>query len=978
MHNIKRAIITPFVFFVAIIFSGYTALIYFHNQEMDERRMGDLTTNVSQYLENGISSDTQMLKATLSAIATNQQFKTSFLNGDRDKLFDLTENLFLQLRRKSGITHFYFTDADRVNFLRVHQNGRYDDIINRFTTLNAQKTGKSTSGIELGPLGTFTLRAVIPWRDNGKLIGYLELGKEINNVFKNLEDFFGGDNFVFVQKKYLDRERWESGMKMLKRSANWDRYDDVILTNQQSTSPSAVLINLLSDARFEESVLASVVTEKDRILTVVGYPLGDARKKIIGYFTLLLDVTSIASRHQVNFIQLALLTATSMIGTVLVFWLILARVEKRFFKTRQDLYESEQRLSLHIKNTPLGVIAWDMNFNCTQWNPAAEKIFGFSAEEALGSNALKLLVPKDIHDQIDGVFQALLNQSGGSRSINENKTRDGRTILCEWFNTPLKGENGVPVGVASMVRDITSQKAMETALQESEERFRSITKSSSDVMIVAADHNGIVISWNPGAEKSFGYSEAEMLGRPLIDIIPERLRADHNQGFQRAVNSNDYHVIGKTIEMFALRRNGKEFPIELSLGTWVQDDKKFFSAIIYDVTERRNLEEQARRSQKMAAVGQLTGGIAHDFNNILGIIMGNLELLTGMVVGDKKALKRIGIAYKGAQRGADITKKLLGFSSMEFHESRLTMINTFIGNLKYLIEKSLTGAIKVETHLADNLWLAALDPGDLEDTILNLSINARDAMPEGGTLIIETANEILGESYVQQNSDATPGEFIMISVTDTGTGMTNEVKERVLEPFFTTKEPGKGTGLGLSMVYGFVQRSGGYLKIYSEIGNGTTIRIYLPRAREEESTNNAENDISVDLPGGAETILVVDDEKGLLGIAIKYLEGLGYKTVSATTGDQALNVLRVNKDIDLLFSDIIMPGDLNGYQLAQFAHEENPALKILLTSGFTTKQKEYVNGENKFLGQLTAKLLSKPYNQSELALAIRKNLDEKI
>ncbi len=375
----------------------------------------------------------------------------------------------------------------------------------------------------------------------------------------------------------------------------------------------------------------------------------------------------------------------------------------------------------------------------------------------------------------------------------------------------------------------------------------------------------------------------------------------------------------------------------------------------------------------MEAVGQLTGGIAHDFNNILGIIMGNLELIERRVLQDTKTSSFVAEALNGVHRGSEITRKLLDSSRVDVGEEKLVSVNEFVKGMGELIAKSLAVSVKTTTHLGENIWPVRINSGDLQNALLNLSLNARDAMPDGGNLIIETSNRILDEDYELLNSQAKAGEYVMISISDTGTGMPAETRDKALEPFFTTKEEGKGTGLGLSMVYGFVRRSGGSVKIYSEVGVGTTIRIYLPRAygngeiEDENQTRNL-------LPRGNEIILIVDDEKAITSVAAANLESLGYKTLTSESAKHQL--LDDNKDIDLLFSDIIMPGGMDGYQLALAAHKMRPSLKILLTSGFTKKREEYINGEKSYLIELASNLIDKPYTQSELAQAIRKILDE--
>ncbi len=404
----------------------------------------------------------------------------------------------------------------------------------------------------------------------------------------------------------------------------------------------------------------------------------------------------------------------------------------------------------------------------------------------------------------------------------------------------------------------------------------------------------------------------------------------------------------------------------------------FFAFFNVDRSEKRirESEEALRRSQKMEAVGQLTGGIAHDFNNILGIISGNLELLRRKVTDHPKALEYVEEAYEGAQRGAKITKKLLGFSRKDPGSSEPANVNEIIEGMENLIAKSLTARINVETHLSDNLWNVNIDPGDFEDGLINISLNARDAMPEGGSLVIETANKVLDEYYTANYPKLAAGEYVMVVISDDGVGMDRKTLERAFEPFFTTKEKGQGTGLGLSMVFGFVQRSGGHINLYSEPGNGTTVRMFLPRAVEGQIESKDVRALQEDaLPRGHETVLVVDDETGLLKVATSFLEELGYKTVIAASGNQALEILHEQGRIDLMFSDVVLGGGMDGYVLAKKAKENYPDLKVLLTSGYTSKSKYASMQSEELFAELTRNLLAKPYNKTELALAVHKALD---
>ncbi|MBL6928833.1 MAG: PAS domain S-box protein [Rhodospirillales bacterium] len=521
----------------------------------------------------------------------------------------------------------------------------------------------------------------------------------------------------------------------------------------------------------------------------------------------------------------------------------------------------------------------------------------------------------------------------------------------------------------------TGRRHVQISLEESEEQFRAAAETANDA-IISADDKGAIIYWNKAAERIFGFTKREIVGHPVTRLIPKSLRFRHTSGYQRASAEGELRLRGVATEVTARRKDGSDVPVELSLSHWQVSGQKYFTAIIRDITERRQSENSLRRAQKMEAVGQLTGGIAHDFNNMLGVIMGNLDLLRHNVAEDPEAMKFVETAFRGTERGAALTKKLLSFSRADGANQELTDVNDSINGMENLIAKSLTAKISVETQLAEDLWTVNIDPRDFEDTLLNLSLNARDAIPHSGSLVIETTNKILDEHYVRLNPGSRAGEFVTVLVSDTGIGMTPEVLDQVFQPFFTTKKHGEGTGLGLSMVYGFIQRSSGHIKIYSEPDNGTTVRMYLPRATRKsnaiEATKSSADD---DLPQGDETILIVEDEEDLREVAVSFLENLGYLTLTATTGKQALEVLQEGRQVDLLFSDIVLPGGMEGYDLAENVAKSHPGLKILLTTGFTARREMAVKGDLALFSKLSAELLSKPYSQLELASAVRRTLD---
>ncbi|MFW6063874.1 MAG: ATP-binding protein, partial [Chloroflexota bacterium] len=394
-----------------------------------------------------------------------------------------------------------------------------------------------------------------------------------------------------------------------------------------------------------------------------------------------------------------------------------------------------------------------------------------------------------------------------------------------------------------------------------------------------------------------------------------------------------------------------------------------YRGTVADVTSRTRAHQALRRSQKMEAVGQLTGGLAHDFNNLLGVIVLYLDSLQKHLKGDEQALTAIGVVLQAAQRGAQLTQRLLDFSRPEPRRTEATDVNEVVGGMQELIDVSLPRSVTYEFQAADGLWKTQIDPGELQDVILNLVINARDAMPEGGQLVIETENRSLGREFARRNPNISPGDYVVLTVSDTGTGIAPQIVDRIFDPFFTTKEEGKGTGLGLSMAYAFVQRSKGDIKVYSQKGYGTTFRLFLPRASEGERQPPAIPALET-LPGGEETILVVDDEAVMRAAPVAILQALGYRVLTADDATEALHILE-KEPVDLLFTDIVMPGEMMGVGLARTVQERWPKTRVLLSSGLTPGQLQLAEADNPLL----ANLLTKPFDRRQLAYRVRHVLD---
>jgi PAS domain S-box-containing protein len=500
--------------------------------------------------------------------------------------------------------------------------------------------------------------------------------------------------------------------------------------------------------------------------------------------------------------------------------------------------------------------------------------------------------------------------------------------------------------------------------QEVEER-RQIIETALDAFM-QIDARGKVLQWSSQAEKTFGVSPNEAIGSLLEGVIG--LDAAYKTQLEN-IGRGQGDGGGLRIQAKAKGRKAEELQIELSVTSSERQDDRVFNIFARDITEKMAAENQLRQSQKMEAVGQLTGGVAHDFNNILTVITGTIGILQDAVSNRPELVSITRMIDEAADRGANLTRHLLAFARKQPLQPVEVDVNSLILEAAKLLRPTLGEQIEISPNLADDAWSAMVDPSQLSTAILNLSLNARDAMPQGGKLTLETRNVFLDEGYVSMNSEVAVGNYVVIAVSDTGSGIPAPLIEKVFDPFFTTKEVGRGTGLGLSMVFGFVRQSGGHVKIYSEVGHGTTIRLYLPRST-VSSQSTGEVTLAAPFVGGDETVLVVEDDTLVRKYVMTQLQGLGYATLEAANGTEALDIIEIGGKIDLLFTDVIMPGSMNGPDLVQRAQLRRPDIKILYTSGYS--ENAIVHNGRLDAGVL---LLSKPYRRIELARMLRTALD---
>ncbi len=508
------------------------------------------------------------------------------------------------------------------------------------------------------------------------------------------------------------------------------------------------------------------------------------------------------------------------------------------------------------------------------------------------------------------------------------------------------------------VRERTQQ------LELSEHRYRNVVELIQEAIWIHSD--GTILFANPAAAKLFGADgPAALHGRSIFSLLhPD----DRERAIERTRTVATERRPVPVAEMRLVGLDGRTRTAEIHAVPFTQDGQFHILAAGRDVTGLREAEGQLRQAQKMESVGQLTGGVAHDFNNMLTVIIGSLDLAVERVSPEMRPV--IERSLKAAERGAGLVAQLLAFSRRQTLIPESLDCNRLASGMEDLLRRTLGEDIEIELKLAREPWPALADKGQVESALLNLTINARDAMPTGGKLTIETGNVHLDEDYAAHNAEVKPGDYAMLAVTDTGTGMPPEVVERAFEPFFTTKGVGKGTGLGLSMIYGFAKQSGGHLKIYSEVGHGTTVRLYLPRQSQGAAAAATASPAAADQPGGGETILVVEDDADVRAFVAGQLRDLGYQVIEAMDGPSAKKILDSDQSIDLLFTDVVMPGGMTGRQLAEDAMRRGPNLKTLFSSGYT---------ENSIIhqGKLDpgVNFLPKPFRRQDLALKVREALD---
>jgi PAS domain S-box-containing protein len=632
----------------------------------------------------------------------------------------------------------------------------------------------------------------------------------------------------------------------------------------------------------------------------------------------------------------------------------------------EALRDSEERFRGAFENTGVGIMLMSHDGTKRSFNQAFCRLIGYTEEEMRNMRLRNIAHPDD--DPRQTSIRHIDFSDGTAHTVVRRFIRkDGRVVHLIVSHSLIRGKDRNPIYTVSLYQDISEQIKAQEELRRSEEKFRTLIEGSIQGVLVHRNYQPLFANQAYADILGFENPQAVVAGGTALNHY-----AMHER--ERVARFSEARMKGLptplTYEVQGLKRDGGVVWLEnrSSIVSW--EGQPATLRTVVDISERKQIEQQLRQAQKMEAIGQLTGGLAHDFNNLLSVIMINTQLVADRIGQDRKAAEMINAALGATMRGAELTKRLLAFSRQQILEPEEIDIDAVVAEMGSLLRQTIGETIEIEILRTQDLWSSRVDRTQLESALLNLALNARDAMPSGGALTIETGNIELDEDYTGVNAGITPGQYVLLAVSDNGVGMTPEVLQCAFEPFFSTKEVGAGTGLGLSMIYGFVKQSNGHIKLYSEPGRGTTVKMYFPRDRRPTTPTENRREENGKTSGGHERILVVEDQVSVRESLVVLLSGLGYELYEAETGRAALDVIKANPNIDLILTDVVMPGNVDGPTLARIVHDSYPKTRVLLMSGYTHR---VISRDNQLDDGV--EVIAKPFHNKDLARKIREVLD---
>jgi two-component system, cell cycle sensor histidine kinase and response regulator CckA len=644
-------------------------------------------------------------------------------------------------------------------------------------------------------------------------------------------------------------------------------------------------------------------------------------------------------------------------------------VKQKLHAERDELLD---RLHLQMESMPISCILSNQQLQFTYWNPAAERTFGYSFKEVQGKGAKDNIVPPTEVSSVEDLIQKLIKGDikGREATLAKNICKDGRVIICEWYNTPLHDSEGNFLGLMSMAIDVTERQKSE----EVRSQLGSIIQQTTDA-VIGSDLEGRIFTWNRGAETMLGYHSEEIVGQSTALLVPP----DRKEEMEKMRNQASKEENVSNYETVMLKRNGDLVEVSVTVSPIKDSQGKIvgISSISRDISGQKRAqealkknEEQMMLSQKMDAIGRLAGGVAHDFNNLLSVIEGNSDFLKACFPPGDAHFEEVEEIQKAVQQGAELTLQLLAFGKKQVSQPQLVNLNELSSEMIKMFKRLIDASIDFSIVQDKDLNSIQSDPGQIQQVILNLVLNARDAMPKGGNLTVITQNIESTASLEVAGLKIPPGSYVLLSVTDTGTGMDAETQKYLFEPFFTTKGE-KGTGLGLATVYGIVNQWNGYICLRSSLGAGTTFSIYFPAVKEAASAAAKPKKISL-VANGSETILVAEDGESVRKIVVRAMENYGYHVLQAANGFEAIKqAWNYKETIHLLLTDTVMP-KMNGRELAEELKKTRPKMNILFMSGYP---RDVLSQQGRIDSSIN--LIQKPFSNDELAERIRKLLDQK-
>ena len=654
-----------------------------------------------------------------------------------------------------------------------------------------------------------------------------------------------------------------------------------------------------------------------------------------------------------------------LIGIVLLFDLYTVYQQLQLHRTRRRLFEREELFQLITENVADMIAVVDVESRRLYNSPSYLKVLGYTSEELKSSSSFEQIHPDDRNRVREAAAEA--RRMGTGKPLEYRmRHKDGTWRLLESTASVIRSPSGEPERLVIVNRDVTERKEAAESLRLSESGFRSMIEDAP-YGICRARIDGKLLRANPALQKILAYEKLDELLNASLPMDIFRNPSDFN-GFKELLeNANEF----KDVEVELKRRDGAPITVRCT-GRKVKEEHQgmpCFDVFAEDVTERRILERQLRMAGKMEAVGRLSGGIAHDFNNLLGVIIGYGQVLKRRLGSERDLLECAEEIEKAGQRAASLTRQLLAFSRQQILTPSILKLNDLVQDMAKMLPRLLGEDISVSTSLSPDLGMVKADQGQVEQVIMNLAVNARDAMPDGGALRIETRNVELDQAYAWQHAGAKPGRYVMLAVIDTGTGIDPNTLAHIFEPFFTTKEVGKGTGLGLATVYGVVKQSGGYIWVESEPGQGASFQIFLPRVATPPTESTATSPLDK-TAGGSETILLVEDSEPLRKLTQSFLASHGFRVLVAQDGKQAIDLETSHAGkLDLLLTDVVMPG-MNGRALAERLLPKHPGMRVLYISGYT----DSFVARHGVLEQGMV-LLHKPFTEEVLIRKVREVLD---